>query len=469
MARHNRSARPGPRAESLRMRLGRQTALVLLLACVTASPALLGWPSTGVARLVRDLVLANLAHLATAYLCWWPRAHTSRARRAWRFLAVALLLSTAGNVCASLIPSATLAPALTSPTIGGLLFLTAYPVLSVAAVLLVCERVRTVPAVWLDGLIIGFGSAAVVVAFAPPPPLRLRAPVSAQTVTDLTHPVADLTLLVVLAAVASLMRLRLDAYLALLGLGLAIHLLTDLAEVSLGAVGSPPEGGVVDVGRLLVLVLLAGAASLRPARRPDTNLQTLHAGRTAVAAPTVAALAALAVLMGEYHVALPLASGLLAGTCILVALLRAAFTLHQVRALPEARREARTDPLTDLANRRHMYEWCARLLARPDAAPVALLMIDLNGFKTVNDRHGHLVGDALLVEVATRFAATMRRDDLLGRLGGDEFAAILPERHRLRRIWWRSACTRRWPGRSSWQTTSSRSTPASASALGGPA
>ena len=53
-------------------------------------------------------------------------------------------------------------------------------------------------------------------------------------------------------------------------------------------------------------------------------------------------------------------------------------------------------------------------------------MIDLDGFKVINDRHGHPVGDALLVEVATRLAATMRHDDLLGRLGGDEFAAILP-------------------------------------------
>ena len=66
------------------------------------------------------------------------------------------------------------------------------------------------------------------------------------------------------------------------------------------------------------------------------------------------------------------------------------------------------------------------MLARPDAAPVTLLMIDLDGFKIVNDRHGHLVGDALLVHVAARLAATMRHDDLLGRLGGDEFAAILP-------------------------------------------
>ena len=130
--------------------------------------------------------------------------------------------------------------------------------------------------------------------------------------------------------------------------------------------------------------------------------------------------------MAGCHFTLPLAAGELAGACVLAALLRTALTLHQLRALPEARREARTDPLTDLANRRHLQERCAHLLARPEAAPVTVLMIDLNGFKKVNDHHGHRVGDALLVQVATRLAAVLRRDDLLGRLGGDEFAALLP-------------------------------------------
>jgi diguanylate cyclase (GGDEF)-like protein len=127
-----------------------------------------------------------------------------------------------------------------------------------------------------------------------------------------------------------------------------------------------------------------------------------------------------------YYVALPPAAGALAGAALLVALVRACLTLQQLKGLPEARRQARTDPLTELANRRHLHERCARLLTHQDAAPVSLLMIDLDGFKVINDRHGHPVGDALLVEVATRLAATMRRDDLLGRLGGDEFAAILP-------------------------------------------
>ena len=56
----------------------------------------------------------------------------------------------------------------------------------------------------------------------------------------------------------------------------------------------------------------------------------------------------------------------------------------------------------------------------------ALLMIDLDGFKAVNDRHGHATGDAVLAGAAERLRSRLRTSDLLARLGGDEFAALLP-------------------------------------------
>jgi diguanylate cyclase (GGDEF)-like protein len=288
-----------------------------------------------------------------------------------------------------------------------------------------------VPAVWLDGLVIGLGAAAVVAALVLAPLMRLESPASSHTMTNLAYPTADLTLLIVLAAVGGITRLRLDPRLALLGLGLALTLVTDLTYLLFDLTRTYREGNPLDLGWLLALLPIAAAACLpATARRPD-NPQTAPIERAAIIAPTMTALAALSVLMsavltGKDHPGLPLAAIALAGGCVLVALLRAALTLRQLEALPEAHRQARTDPLTELANRRHLQEQCARVLARPDATPVTLLMIDLDAFKIVNDRHGHLVGDALLVEVAARLAATMRHDDLLGRLGGDEFAAILP-------------------------------------------
>ncbi len=427
MARHSGAARSRLHDESVRLRVGRRIAATLLVGSVTAFAALLGSSSGGPARLVRDLILFNLAHLAAACLCWWPRVETVRHRRAWRLLTIALLLSVAGNIFFTLIPGATLTPALGAPAISDLFYLSSYPVMNIAAILLVRERGRhIVSAVWLDGLVIGLSAATVSAALVLAPLLRLESLTTPQAVTDLAYPLADLTLLIVLATVAGMTRLRLDPRLALLGFGLGLILVTDLAYLALDLSRSYREGDPVDLGWLLALLPLAGRLPPRARSLPDPNRQTTPIERAAIAAPTTAALIALAVLTSGYYTALPPAAGALAGACILVALVRAALTLHQLQALPEARRQARTDPLTDVANRRHLHEWCGRLLTRPDAAPVTLLMIDLDGFKFVNDHHGHPVGDALLVEVASRFAATMRHDDLLGRLGGDEFAAVLP-------------------------------------------
>lgn len=98
----------------------------------------------------------------------------------------------------------------------------------------------------------------------------------------------------------------------------------------------------------------------------------------------------------------------------------------QVEALLIAEREldaaARRDPLTGLANRRAFDE---ALAAASDTGGFALLLLDLDGFKAVNDRLGHAAGDELLRQVAARLTAKMREGDLLARLGGDEFAAIL--------------------------------------------
>jgi diguanylate cyclase (GGDEF)-like protein/PAS domain S-box-containing protein len=94
----------------------------------------------------------------------------------------------------------------------------------------------------------------------------------------------------------------------------------------------------------------------------------------------------------------------------------------EVRTREQLERLATTDELTGIANR-------ASLLAHLDhvaraGEPFAALLIDLDGFKAVNDTFGHLVGDALLREVAQRLRRSVRQDDLVGRLGGDEFLVL---------------------------------------------
>ena len=87
--------------------------------------------------------------------------------------------------------------------------------------------------------------------------------------------------------------------------------------------------------------------------------------------------------------------------------------------------QASHDPLTGLGNRRLFVERATATMAA--GRDSALLVLDLDDFKTVNDSHGHQAGDALLVAVAQRLRACLRGDDLAGRLGGDEFGVLLED------------------------------------------
>jgi diguanylate cyclase (GGDEF)-like protein/PAS domain S-box-containing protein len=87
------------------------------------------------------------------------------------------------------------------------------------------------------------------------------------------------------------------------------------------------------------------------------------------------------------------------------------------------------DPLTDLPNRSLLQDRLqqAILAARRDHEVGALLIIDLDGFKAVNDQYGHACGDALLKQIGARVRAGLRSSDTVARLGGDEFAVVLPK------------------------------------------
>jgi diguanylate cyclase (GGDEF)-like protein len=102
--------------------------------------------------------------------------------------------------------------------------------------------------------------------------------------------------------------------------------------------------------------------------------------------------------------------------------LQAQLTAYQER-LFEAERISATDPLTGLANRSGMERELETRIRT--ARSFCLLVIDLNGFKSVNDTYGHLAGDALLKAFSAEFRAQLRPVDIAGRWGGDEFAAIL--------------------------------------------
>jgi two-component system cell cycle response regulator len=92
-------------------------------------------------------------------------------------------------------------------------------------------------------------------------------------------------------------------------------------------------------------------------------------------------------------------------------------------------RLAMTDPLTGLHNRRYALPHLARIAARAveSGRQFAIMVLDLDHFKSVNDTHGHAAGDAVLVEVAARLRTNLRAVDLIARIGGEEFLVALPD------------------------------------------
>lgn len=95
----------------------------------------------------------------------------------------------------------------------------------------------------------------------------------------------------------------------------------------------------------------------------------------------------------------------------------------------EVRRIAHTDPVTGLWNRHYLDTDLSAQIARAVAStrPLSLLMIDIDRFKPINDRHGHAIGDKVLRAVATRLAGGIRSIDTLARFGGDELVLLMPD------------------------------------------
>jgi diguanylate cyclase (GGDEF)-like protein len=101
---------------------------------------------------------------------------------------------------------------------------------------------------------------------------------------------------------------------------------------------------------------------------------------------------------------------------------------HQRRLMRRIARMAETDALTGMLNRRHVLEMGQRMMqrCRRDGRPCAMLMLDVDRFKEINDRYGHLAGDKALRAIAHALSSCLRPGDQIGRYGGEEFATILP-------------------------------------------
>jgi diguanylate cyclase (GGDEF)-like protein len=246
--------------------------------------------------------------------------------------------------------------------------------------------------------------------------------------TTLLFPVGDLMLFFGIGAV--LLRGAVPAVrapLSMVVLGVAMFFGGDLysshqAVYQPGYVDSSATTGLVLAGMALTIAA-AGVHCRRPAGSAalEANL---------VAAPSISRLPYVALAAGYGVLILAAARtglypwlGLVAGAVVMTGGIAA----RQIVALRDNYHLAVTDQLTGLANRAHVHARLEQAIerARRTGDEIAVLLIDLDGFKQINDRHGHEAGDRMLTAFAAALRDSVRDTDVAGRLGGDEFAVVL--------------------------------------------
>jgi diguanylate cyclase len=317
------------------------------------------------------------------------------------------------------------------PSVGDGVYLLFFPFMVAALFVTVRRHVRPLGrSVWLDCAVGSLGAAAVlVVVLGPVLDSALTGAPSLATVVALAYPILDLLLVATVAGIAALGDVRLGNRWGLLIAGLLVFAATDVVyalQVTAGTfvVGMPLDAGWA-VGPALVAMWVDGAT-----RRDQPVVQEARpsTGGMALTVSTVATVAGLGVLVVGTQVHVPKLAVVLATVTLLAAAARSQMAFRLLARMANLRRmDAATDELTGLPNRRALYAEGQARLAGSQCRRHALLMLDLNKFKEVNDSLGHQTGDQLLAQVATRLHGHLREGDLLARLGGDEFAMLLDD------------------------------------------
>jgi two-component system, cell cycle response regulator len=357
------------------------------------------------------VILAGLACAA--------RAAGSRDRLPWAFIGVAVALWGIGDAIWTIAYQDLSSPPI--PSVCDAFWLAVYPLVYVGLTMLLHKRVRTVGrALWIDGLLGGLSVASLGTAIVFDAVLGATDGSSAAVATNLSYPLADLTLIALVVWALAVMNWRPGRDWGLLTLGLLVFSVSDCLYLYTTAIGSYHAGGLTDLGWLLGCVLLAYAAWQPESRRAPAAVE----GWMLLAAPAGFALLALAILVYDHFYVVNTLSLGLASAALLVVIVRTAMVFAEnARMLAHSRDQARTDDLTGLGNRRKLLDDLGRALE--DGRPVSLALFDLNGFKQLNDSFGHPAGDATLARLGAALGRAAVGRGTAYRLGGDEFAVVI--------------------------------------------
>ena len=360
--------------------------------------------------IVPDLVIFNLIAFLAAYVAWKsPRLNDRLSRLAITF---AIFLWALGSTFST---SNSFYDFQISEKLVDVTYIAFYPlmILGIIRALAVTKKVTALEL--LDTAIIALGTSSVISSLLLRPAQMRFDGQSYEVFLSILYPVGDLVLV---ATCLSLIILQHRSMRGLsLFLGILIFALTDLFFLLLSATTGYEFAALTDDGWLLGLVLIANALYLHGG---ETEIPHLHINTWATTFALIISSSILAygAFRANYFPAFVL---ILSFLTISLAFLRMALALRDAKLVSEDREHARTDELTGLPNRRRFIAELELLRRRTGT----LLLLDLDGFKAVNDNYGHEVGDQLLKQITLRFNRVLPNDVLIARLGGDEFGVIV--------------------------------------------
>ena len=374
---------------------------------------------------------ARLANVTVGLLCAAVCIASARRGdgddRGWLAIGVGIASWSAGNAYFTLASPA--GGALPVPSAADALWLPLYPL--VLAGLLVIGRTRILhpaPAMLLDGAIgwLACGAAFAAMLLTPLADAAGSGDALLASAINLAYPVGDLILLTLVLGLLLTGPVRWTGAVVAGVAGLGLFAIADTTFMVQSARGAYSAGEALDVVWLVALTLVACAArDWRPLPPPDPARRRLGAPLGTSAASAVIALAVL--LAGLVSDRVPVVASLLAAAALALTIVRLLVaTRGNHTMLAELRDQAVTDTLTGLGNRRRLFEDLGPTLATATAArPVAVVVLDLDGFKTYNDTFGHAAGDRLLARIARALRIAVTGTGFAYRLGGDEFCALI--------------------------------------------
>mgnify|MGYP001446104568 CR=1 FL=1 len=387
------------------------------------SPVQTGWYDNFI-----DGFLGTLTVWVPAAVCWSAVRRIGRGRPEILLAAIAVTSFTAGDTYYILANAVAGSVPFPSPADVG--YLLVYPLLLAALILMVQRHARSmVASVWLDCAVGSLGAAAVLaVILAPVLDSTTAGPFSAATFVAVAPPAFDLVLLAAVAGISVLRGARMESRWAALVGGLLVFSVADVLYGLDVSTDSYIQGTPLDAAWAIGLALLAMwvDGSEGPGLTAEQPNEDSRSATLAVSA--LATLAGLVVLVVATQLHLSALAVSLAAITLLAAGGRAQLSVRQLGRMADQRQlAADTDELTGLPNRRALYEAARTRLSDPRRRRQALLMLDLDNFKVVNDTLGHHAGDLLLMQTASRLRDSLRGNDVLARLGGDEFAILLDD------------------------------------------